>query len=106
MKKIIALILIALVLTIPLTGCSRNDSDKGSDAEHFMYDNSEKLASITKDIEVIKDSLVYYRDTKVVYIMITLDSDYDDEVASYFAPYISENGKYCRYIDGKIVEIE
>lgn len=49
---------------------------------------------------------MYYKDTKVVYIMITLDSDWDDETASYFAPYISENGKYCRYIDGNIVEIE
>ena len=24
---------------------------------------------------------------------------------TYFAPYISENGKFCRYINGKIVEI-
>ena len=30
---------------------------------------------------------------------------YDGYGYSYFAPYISENGKFCRYINGKIVEI-
>lgn len=103
MKKIKRLVVVMFVLLITiasLSGCSK------SEAEHFMYDNSEKVASLPDDVEVIEDSLVYYKDTKVVYIMITLDSDWDDETASYFAPYISENGKYCRYIDGDIVEIE
>lgn len=102
MKKIKRLVVVLFVLLITiatLSGC-------GSEAEHFLYDNSEKVASLPDDVEVIEDSLVYYKDTKVVYIMITLDSDWDDETASYFAPYISENGKYCRYIDGDIVEIE
>ena len=104
MKKIKRLVVVMFVLLITiatLSGCSSE-----SDAKQFMYDNSEKIASLPDDVEVIEDSLVYYKDTKVVYIMITLDSDWDDETASYFAPYISENGKYCRYIDGDIVEIE
>ena len=92
--------LFVLLITIAtLSGC-------GSEADNFMYDNSEKVASLADDIEVIEDSLVYYKDTKVVYIMITLDSNWDDETASYFAPYISDNGKYCHYIDGDIVEID
>lgn len=103
MKKIkcLVVLLVLLIIIVTLSGCG----DK-SDAEKFMFDNSEKIASIPEDIVVIEDSLVYYKDTKVVYIMITLDSNWDDETNSYFAPYISENGKYCRYIDDKIVEIE
>ena len=98
-KRLAVVMFVLLIMTATLSSC-------GSDAENFMYDNSEKVASLPDDVEVIEDSLVYYKDTKVVYIMITLDSDWDDETASYFAPYISENGKYCRYIDGNIVEIE
>lgn len=43
-------------------------------------------------------NLVYDVNTKVVY--------YYAKESNYIAsPYISENGKYCRFIDGKIVEI-
>lgn len=100
-KRLTVVMFVLLIITATLSGCG----DK-SNAEENMYDNSENIAKLIDDVEVIEDSLVYYKDTKVVYIMITLDSDYDDETVSYFAPYISENGKYCRYIDGNIVEIE
>lgn len=41
-------------------------------------------------------NLVYMTDSTIVY--------YKD--AYKLAPYYSENGKLCRYIDGKIVEID
>lgn len=100
-KRLTIVLFVFLITTASLYGCGNK-----SDAEGFLYDNSKNISAIPDDIEVIKDSLVYYKDTKIVYIMITLDSKLDDEMASYFAPYISENGKYCRYIDGNIVEIE
>lgn len=49
------------------------------------------------------DSLVYDVDTLVVYYMISKQKIYSGY--GYMAPYISENGNYCRYIDGEIVEI-
>ena len=101
MKKIKRLIVVLFVIFITIATISGCDSE----ASRFWYDNSEATANISDDVEVIEDSLVYYKDIKVVYIMITLDSKWDDETASYFAPYISENGKYCLYIDGDIVEI-
>ena len=48
--------------------------------------------------------LVYNTETKVIYYMF--DDEYlDSRIRNYFAPYINENGKYCRFIDNKIVEI-
>jgi len=101
-KRLVGMVLVLLITVVMLSGCGGK-----SNAEHFMYDNSEAVNAIVEGIEVIEgeDSLVYYKKTKAVYIMIVLDSRYDDEMASFFAPYISENGKYCRYIDGSIVEI-
>ena len=47
----------------------------------------------------IMTDLVYDSQTKIVY--------YKDQKVSFLSmcPYISENGKYCRFIDGKIVEV-
>lgn len=48
--------------------------------------------------------LVYDKDTKVVYYMFSTFEP-GGYSYSYFAPYISENGRNCRYIEGEIVEI-
>ena len=46
-------------------------------------------------------------DTRVVYYMFSTyeTAGYSGYGYSYFAPYISENGRFCRYIKGEIVEI-
>lgn len=48
-----------------------------------------------------KTNLVYDQNTKVIYY------NYDSykNKRGYMAPYISENGKFCRFIDNQIVEI-
>ena len=38
--------------------------------------------------------------TKVVYYVV-----YNGKKCTYRHPYLSENGKYCRFVDGKFVEI-
>ncbi len=51
--------------------------------------------------------LVYSSDTNVVYYMFKAKES-APKVGfgySYFAPYISENGNFCKYVDGHIVEI-
>lgn len=52
--------------------------------------------------------LVYSSDTDVVYYMFKAKESAPkvDFGYSYFTPYISENGKFCKYVDGQIVEID
>ena len=46
-------------------------------------------------------NMAYDINTKVIYYAF-----WDEESdMSFMAPYISENGKFCRFIDNKIVEI-
>ncbi len=57
--------------------------------------------------EDIEPYLVYDVKTKIIYykfIELTHKTSNITEFG-YFGPYISENGKFCRYIDGEIVEI-
>lgn len=48
-----------------------------------------------------------YEETNLVFDETTLIIYYQFEVngVGYMAPYISENGKYCRFINEKIVEV-
>lgn len=46
------------------------------------------------------NDLKYDTNTLVIYYR------FDGNYGSYMCPYYSENGKLCRYIDGRIVEIE
>ena len=52
--------------------------------------------------------LAFDSQTKVVYHMFKKCHSYLDPswCSGYMAPYISENGKYCRFIDNQIVEID
>lgn len=54
-----------------------------------------------------KEYLAYDTDTRVVYYMFSTyeAAGYDGYGYSYFAPYISENGRFCQYINDEIVEI-
>lgn len=73
-----------------------------------IHSNQVTNISETKEtplIQISEDtSLYYYNNTKVIYILLKED-DSDDFGYGYMSPYYSENGKLCRYIDGKIEEI-
>lgn len=78
MKRIIAVALCSIFL---LTGCDENVEPV--EIENTTFD------------------LVSDRDTKIIYISNrTYDSRY------VYTPYYSENGKLCKYNDGRIVEVE
>ena len=97
-RTIVLLILVAMVMCL-LTGCTSSDSNKP--------DISATGMSKFRTIEG-KEYLAYSLDTRVVYYMFSTKeySGYNGYGYSYFAPYISENGNFCRYInDGMIVEI-
>jgi hypothetical protein len=52
-----------------------------------------------------KTNLVYDCNTKVVYYSDAKQKDELKETVNVMSPYISENGRYCRFIEGQIVEI-
>lgn len=72
-----------------------------------------KLSSGKTSCDDIPLKLVYDATTKVVYfkfseILLVSKSKHHEEYdtkAGYMSPYISENGKYCRFIDNQIIEI-
>lgn len=79
MKKIMAVVLCGIFL---LTGCANKNIE------------SVETESITFD-------LASDRDTGIIYIK---NNTYGNHYV--YTPYYSENGKLCRYDDGRIVEIE
>ena len=83
-KRIILLVVVVALLVMSLTAC-------GSTA----MANFEPVEG--------KEYLAYNIDTRVVYYMFSTFEGYNGY--SYFAPYISENGRFCRYINDEIVEI-
>ena len=96
-KRIILLVVVVALLVMSLTAC-------GSTA-NSVDDAAMEMANF-EPIEG-KEYLAYNIDTRVVYYMFsTYEAEgYAGYGYSYFAPYISENGRFCRYIKGEIVEI-
>lgn len=92
-KRIILLVVVVALLVMSLTAC-------GSTA-NSVDDAAMEMANF-EPIEG-KEYLAYNIDTRVVYYMFSTFEGYNGY--SYFAPYISENGRFCRYIKGEIVEI-
>ena len=102
-KRIISLVMamFIIILSVTLTACNNKVA---------MANEPEVAASDISNFKNIEgeDILFYDRDTKIVYYIFSTSKckGYDGYGYGYMAPYISENGNYCRYIDGKIVEIQ
>lgn len=101
-KRIISLVMamFIIVLAVTLTACGSRNPESNT-TEYTLSD-----ISSFKNIEG-KDTLFYDKDTRVVYYLFSTHESYDRGGFGYgyMAPYISENGYFCKYIDGKIVEI-
>lgn len=97
-KRIILLVVVVTLLVMSLTACSVQKPNPVNDAAMEITN--------FKPVEG-KEYLSYDTDTRVVYYMFsTYEAEgYAGYGYSYFAPYISENGRFCRYIKGEIVEI-
>ena len=105
MKRIISLLMsmFIIILAVTLTGC---DDDNPQE-----FNKPQSISSGISNFENIKgeDILFFDRNTKIVYYLFsTTQYPHTHEAMGYgfMSPYISENGNYCRYIDGKIVEIQ
>lgn len=115
-NKILKIILVTFVASIIIGSCTgclkrKNDStytseaiaDETTDATNLtssQADSEQTLEIYARDLfsnGLLSSKLVYDTNTKVIYIV----SYYGE-----YTPYLSENGNYCRYIDGEIVDIE
>lgn len=98
MKKrtFILLVVVALLMSL-LTACGTTSNS---------VDDAAAEMSNFKAIEG-KEHLAYSVDTRVVYYMFSTScaAGYNGYGYAYFAPYISENGNFCRYINDEVVEI-
>lgn len=97
MMKRTLFLLVALIMVLTLVGCGT------------LPNSSDEAALEMSDFKQIegKEGVYYSTDTKVVYYMFSTYSRIVDAGYGYgyMAPYISENGKFCRYINDEIVEI-
>lgn len=97
-RRTIALVIIIAVMCCILTACS--PSSNSVDSSAISYASFKAIEG--------KEALFYSTETRVVYYMFSTSNTigYSGYGYSYFAPYISENGRFCRYINDIIVEIE
>ncbi len=98
MKKRTIILLVVMVLLVSLlTSCGTSSN------------SADEAATEMSNFKMIdgKDYLAYSLDTHVVYYMFSTAETVGNlgYGYSYFAPYISENGNFCRYINDEIVEI-
>lgn len=97
-KRTILMIVCAILMSSALTACDIDNS------KYYTEPVNEAALEMSNFKTVDgKDYLVYDDDTRVVYYMIRTYRGYTGY--GYLAPYISENGNYCRYVDDEIVEI-
>lgn len=98
-KEAFLLAVIILVFTT-LVGCV--SSEELGDRRTDVAEAREILTTIETRYSnnVNMDThLVYHKDTKIIYML--LGGRYSNGIT----PFISENGNYMRYIDGKFMEI-
>lgn len=84
---------ITLLLAFVLCGCV-------SISDQFT-EKHDGLSDRFKNIEEER-FLFYDKRTKIVYYFM---NGFSSSSGCYSMPYISENGNYCKYLNGKIVEV-
>ncbi len=99
-KRILVFLVLIVIVLFSLTGCTTTTRANTNDVAANNMSNFKVIDG--------KDYLAYNLDTRVVYYMFSTHdaSGYAGYGYAYFAPYLSENGKYCRYINDTIVEID
>lgn len=87
MKKIIVMMMCILFLT----GCT---------SENVENESIESMNVENESIELVTFDLVADSRTKIIYI-----KNYTYAGHRIYIPYYSENGKLCKFVDNKIVEV-
>ena len=92
MKKKLIVLLFACLL---LTGC-----------EDVEVTTTPSISTV--DMEYSQFDLICDEKTNIVYIdnVVKSETEYGYKYHHIYTPYYSRNGKLCRFVDGKVVEIE
>lgn len=85
MKKKIMIGLMVAAIGCSFVGCG----------DH-KYVNEDGL-EVSSDFEEINSNLSYDKETRIVYYI---------SYSGYMSPYISKDGAYCKYKNGKVVPLE
>lgn len=72
---------------------------EGSNGKYYSA-HQWNIGEIPNQDAALLTDLVYDSRTKIVYYVV-----YNRNVCVFRHPYLSENGKYCRFIDGNFVEV-
>ena len=89
-RQIISVIAMLMLVVISLVGCDYTQGESIDQDVQIEY----------SDFDLVVDSK-----TKIVYIDNRTLNANGSEYHSY-TPYYSKNGNLCRFVDGKIVEVE
>lgn len=91
MKKVMLIILLALLLT----GCENESITTEPTIHSVQMEYS--------DFDLITD-----RKTGIVYIEneIKIPGEYGSHYYQIYTPYYGRNGKPCKFVDGKVVEVD
>lgn len=87
-----SILLLTVLMCIALSGCGKTTSKDDTGA--MEKGNFLPVPEM--------EGVVYSKETKVMYYMIST-SEASGQLGygyGYFGPYINENGKYCRYMNG------
>lgn len=106
MKKFnVFLTAMALSMAVVLSGCGHETEDNLTDAVAYVINNSGSNPETYCMMEDIPFSglLSYDIYSKNVYIKNNLGGY---AVGNVYTEYLSDNMKHCKYIDGKIVEVD
>jgi len=93
-RRIILLLVCCMLMCGALTGC-------GVKTYEIEDEATLEMGNFLPVPEM--DGVVYNLDTKVMFYMFS--TSIVNHGYGYFGPYINENGRYCRYVDNKVVEI-
>lgn len=85
MKKLILCVLIICLLFC--SGCTEENLESRAGKGLIEYVD-------------LTEAIIADKDTHILYVY------YSKRYNSYLSPYYSENGKLCKYEDGKIIEVE
>lgn len=95
-KRTIILLILAALLLVSITAC---DTRRAEDVAVVQTTNFRPVEG--------RDDLKYDVETRFIFYLFNTNANsggYQGYGYGYMAPYLSENGRYCKYINDQIIE--
>lgn len=102
MKNILFIVITMAIMSCMLVGCEEKESNTYKDESDTYKDESDTQQSAA--LVDINNNLSYDNSTRIVYWYF--EDGAGRTSTGFMSPYISKDGRYCRYEKGKIVPVE